>query len=63
MQAVKDLGEGLIVSATSDDGVIEGIYDPKHKFLVGIQWHPEMMAVTNPEMLKVFTVLVAKAKL
>jgi putative glutamine amidotransferase len=60
-QAVKGLGKGLIVSAKSDDGIIEGIYDPNHKFIVGIQWHPEMMALSNDEMLKVFKFLVKKA--
>jgi putative glutamine amidotransferase len=43
-QAVDKTGEGLIVNAFSDDGVIEGIeYKNKedNSFLLGIQWHPE----------------------
>lgn len=43
-QAVDRLGEGLIISARSDDGTIEGIEfaDKMDKsFLIGIQWHPE----------------------
>ncbi|MBO5666852.1 MAG: gamma-glutamyl-gamma-aminobutyrate hydrolase family protein [Firmicutes bacterium] len=42
-QGVKDLGEGLIVSATSPDGVVEAIELPGERFVLGVQWHPEMM--------------------
>jgi putative glutamine amidotransferase len=40
-QAVKDLGEGLVVSASAPDGVIEAIEDPDRRFCLGVQWHPE----------------------
>lgn len=40
-QAVKDVAEGMIVSAVSTDGVIEAIEHPDLPFFVGIQWHPE----------------------
>lgn len=40
-QAVKALGEGLLVTATAPDGVIEAVEDPNRRFCVGIQWHPE----------------------
>jgi len=40
-QAPKDLGEGLIVSATAPDGVIEAIEDSGRRFCLGVQWHPE----------------------
>ena len=43
-QAVKSVGEGLMIAAVSDDGVIEAIEKPGDRFVVGIQWHPEMMA-------------------
>jgi putative glutamine amidotransferase len=40
-QAVKDLGTGLIATATAPDGVIEAIEDPSRRFCLGVQWHPE----------------------
>jgi putative glutamine amidotransferase len=38
---VKAPGPGLVVDATAPDGVIEGIEDPRRRFCIGVQWHPE----------------------
>lgn len=40
-QAVKRLGDGLVVTATAPDGVIEAVEDPTRRFCLGVQWHPE----------------------
>jgi putative glutamine amidotransferase len=40
-QAVKAVGENLVVDAVAPDGVIEGIEDPRRRFCIGVQWHPE----------------------
>jgi putative glutamine amidotransferase len=40
-QAVKDVAKGFVASATAPDGVIEAIEDPKARFCLGVQWHPE----------------------
>lgn len=40
-QAVKDMPAGLVIDAVAPDGVIEGIEDPRRKFCIGVQWHPE----------------------
>lgn len=43
-QAVKTLGEGLVVEAKSDpDDVVEAVRWEGHSFVVGVQWHPEFM--------------------
>jgi putative glutamine amidotransferase len=40
-QAIGSVGQGLVVTATSHDGVIEAVELPGHRFAVGVQWHPE----------------------
>ncbi len=40
-QAVDRLGDGLVVSATASDGVVEAIELPGEAWVVGVQWHPE----------------------
>ncbi|MFN7936130.1 MAG: gamma-glutamyl-gamma-aminobutyrate hydrolase family protein [Bryobacteraceae bacterium] len=40
-QAAGRVAPGLIVSARSTDGIIEGLELPSHRFAVAVQWHPE----------------------
>ena len=41
-QAVRALGRGVVVSATSTaDDVVEGIELPDRRLALGVQWHPE----------------------
>jgi putative glutamine amidotransferase len=40
-QAIGKLGQDLVVTATAEDGVIEAVELPSHRFVVGVQWHPE----------------------
>ena len=40
-QAVKESGARHRHHARAPDGVIEGIEDPRHRFCLGVQWHPE----------------------
>jgi putative glutamine amidotransferase len=41
-QAVKKLGNGLRVEArAAGDALIEAVSADKHRFVVGVQWHPE----------------------
>ncbi len=40
-QAVKDVGAGIVINATAPDGVIDGIEDPRQRFCLGVEWHPE----------------------
>lgn len=42
-QAVKNIGRPLVVSAVANDGIVEAIESTAHTFVVGVQWHPEML--------------------
>ena len=54
-QAIKVPGKGLIVNALSNDGVIEGIEDPKKTFCIGVQWHPKFFIQgSDNKLLKAF---------
>jgi len=46
-QTVDRIGDGLIVSATAPDGVIEGL-ETNDGQLLALQWHPELMAKPDP---------------
>jgi len=60
-QAVKALGRSLIVNAIANDGIVEGIESRDHSFVVGVQWHPEVLAPSQPHQQRIFSALVAHA--
>lgn len=55
-QAVKTTT--LTVSGHSEDGIIEVIEDRTHPFLIGVQWHPEFMSVSDEPSRKLFAAFV-----
>lgn len=42
-QVVKKPGEGFEVVANGPDGVIEAVEAPAYRFVIGVQWHPDLM--------------------
>jgi putative glutamine amidotransferase len=42
-QGVRDIGEGLVISATAPDGLVEGLESRNGHYVVGVQWHPEAL--------------------
>lgn len=58
-QAVKGVAPGMVIDATAPDGVIEGIEDPRHRFCLGVQWHPEF--AISPGDLRIFEAFIAAA--
>ena len=54
-QAVKEIGNGLVVNATAADGLIEGIESLRHSFVLGVQWHPEVLAPKHVAQRRIFS--------
>ncbi len=48
-QAIKDMASLFRVCAVSEDGLIEGIYIPGDQYVLGVQWHPELMIDDDKE--------------
>ena len=42
-QGVRDIGDGLVVSATAPDGLVEALESNDGQYVVGVQWHPEAL--------------------
>lgn len=42
-QAIDRLGHGLVATAWAEDGTIEAVEDPSRRFLIGVQWHAELL--------------------
>ena len=53
-QAVKEPAEGFIASANTKDQIIEAIESSKHDFVLGVQFHPEMMWEKSPDAFELF---------
>lgn len=60
-QAIKDVGNGLVKVAVAPDGVIEAVEKLDYPFLVGVQWHPEMLHRSVEAMNKLFKKFIEEA--
>lgn len=58
-QAAADQPIGVVINARAPDGVIEGIESNRHRFALGVQWHPEFMV--DPADERIFAAFVAEA--
>lgn len=54
-QSVKKLGNNLVATAFSQDGIIEAVESTEERYLVGVQWHPECMTKRHPMFVKLFS--------
>lgn len=53
-QAVRDPAPGFVPCAYSADGLIEAQYMPDRSFVLGVQWHPELLWKEDPSALALF---------
>ena len=60
-QACARLGRGLKAAARSPDGVVEAIESARHRFAIGVQWHPERLPEDRRQR-AIFRTLVAGAR-
>jgi putative glutamine amidotransferase len=42
------VAKGLLITGISPDGLVEGIESPAHRWVVGVQWHPERQEPETP---------------
>ena len=49
-QSVDTAGKNIIISGIAPDGTIEAIEHLKHRWCIGVQWHPEFL-ITNEDKL------------
>lgn len=57
--AAEPVGSGLVVSARSEDGVVEAIEMPGAAFAVAVQWHPEDRILVSEADRKLFEAFAA----
>jgi putative glutamine amidotransferase len=56
-QGVDRLGDGLLAAAWAQDGTVEAVEHTVHRFVLGVQWHPE----EDPDDRRLFAALVDAA--
>ena len=61
-QVINKVANDFIVVAKASDGVVEAIEHKTYKFLVAVQWHPEMLAVECEKARELFTRFIEEAK-
>jgi putative glutamine amidotransferase len=59
-QAIDQIGDGLIPVGWADDEVVEAV-EHRDGWMVGVQWHPEVTASTDPMQQALFDALVRRA--
>ena len=63
-QCIDLLAQGRIAVAHSDDGVIEAVTLSDHlAWFLGVQWHPEDSAATDPVQAALFAAFIDAARL
>lgn len=60
-QAIDRLGEGLKVVARDFDSLVQGVESVNHRWLVGVQWHPEYLIYLRRQR-RIFCDLVCRAR-
>ncbi len=62
LQAIAEVGEDLRVCAIAPDGVVEAVERTDRRMVIGIQWHPEIMAIGDSSHQAIFKKPVERAR-
>jgi len=57
-QAIRALAPRLTVAACAPDGIVEAVEVGDHPFALGVQWHPEELALEDAQAQRIFDALV-----
>lgn len=60
-QGIERLGDGLVATGWSEDGLVEAI-ERERGWMVGVQWHPEDTAHEDPRQQALFDALVERTR-
>ncbi|MGI9253186.1 MAG: gamma-glutamyl-gamma-aminobutyrate hydrolase family protein [Thermomicrobiales bacterium] len=58
---MRDLSAGLVPIGVASDGLVEAISMNRPSFVLGVQWHPELMFRRDPAHLRGFQAFIAAA--
>ena len=62
-QAIDKVSKDFKVTAAAKDGIVEAIeYKKKDSFILGVQWHPELMSTKTIKMQNIFDMFVEVCK-
>ena len=69
-QGIDRLGDGLVATGRTEDGLIEAIervvpdqQDPRATWMLGVQWHPEETAERDPSQQSIFDAIALLARI
>jgi len=60
-QSIDEVGDGLEISGRDLDDIVQAVDNPGHRFLFGVQWHPEFLLYSARQR-RLFGELVAAAR-
>ncbi len=58
-QSLKQVADGLVVTAVAPDGIIEAAESPAHRYVVAVQFHPEETAPNDLHSRQLFEAFIA----
>lgn len=61
-QAIREIASKAVEAAITEDNIIESIYLKDKKFVLGVQWHPELLYKDYDDQLEIFKAFINSCK-